>query len=120
MKRFALTVTLLIFVLSGCATNQAKKTTDKRIDPRSSHEECIELLPSQTIVYLFKSSEPVKFNVHYDNGKKVMYPVSQGRVSSWWDEFRPEKEDRFCLLWENIQSYHITLYFEYQIMENKK
>ncbi len=120
MMRFVLTIILLIFVISGCASNEVRKTTDKRIEPRSSYEECIELLPSQTIVYLFKSSEPVKFHIHYHNGEKVIYPVSQGRISSWWDEFRPEEKENFCLMWENTQSYSITLYFEYKMMEDKK
>ncbi|HDH50068.1 MAG TPA: hypothetical protein ENG95_04305 [Nitrospirae bacterium] len=109
----------LIFVVSGCATARIKEHVDKIIDPSSSYEECVELLPTQTLVYLFKASEPVKFNINYNDGNTVMYPVSQGRISSWWDTFKPEKEENFCLTWENTRSYHITLYFEYEIRDRK-
>ncbi len=119
MTRSFMVMISLIFVVSGCASSAIKEHVEKIIDPSSSYEECIQLLPTQTLVYLFKASEPVKFNIHYRDGEKVMSPVSQGRISSWWDTFKPEEEEDFCLTWENAQSYHINLYLEYEIRDRK-
>jgi hypothetical protein len=72
--------------------------------------------------YSFKTSEPVKFNIHYHAEKGVFFPVNKKEVSVTEGVLNPkelqyysEEQWDFCLMWKNPHNKKVSLTFEYEI-----
>ena len=72
--------------------------------------------------YSFKTSEPVKFNIHYHAEKGYFYPVKKNEVSTLKGILNPEElqyyseeQEHFCLMWENPHNKSVSLTFECNI-----
>ena len=83
---------LSLCVMVSCSTVKVEKQVIKKyetsgvheevvIEPKKMYEECVEALPKHYIVYSFKASKPLDFNIHYHGEEKIHYAVSQKVVS---------------------------------------
>ena len=58
------------------------------------------MVPGDRLSYRFEAQRPVKFNIHYHEGKSVILPVTRDDVTTDDDTFRPLAEQDYCLMWE--------------------
>lgn len=122
---------IVLFAISGCATQDVKGKTEKpidkqklevTIDPHHSYEECFTLFETQRLDYSFETSKPVNFNIHYHAEGGMFYPVSQNNISVLKGTFSTQEEkhyskeqEYFCMMWENPHDEHVNLTCTYQV-----
>jgi hypothetical protein len=94
------------------------------LNPAEAHEECVVLKKGQSLVYKFSSSRPVDFNIHHHSEGQVQYPVSEKGITEYDGIFDPargdfnlEKEEYFCLMWENPDMRQSRLSYECEVRE---
>ena len=83
-----------VLALGACAGNQivpgaAREVSGQRIAPYERHEECMQLILGDWLVYRFEAQRPVAFNIHYKEGKAFIVPVSKAEVMADDGAFRP-------------------------------
>jgi hypothetical protein len=64
-------------------------------------EVCGRLSKGQSISWSFKSEQPLNFNIHYHEGKNVVFPAKQDRVSSLEGTLTVPVDQDYCWMWEN-------------------
>jgi hypothetical protein len=64
-------------------------------------EACGPLKQGQTIRWKFAANHPLDFNIHYHEGKKVVYPERRDAVASLEGELRVALDQDYCWMWEN-------------------
>ncbi len=97
------------------AQNQPPEFKTTTLAPKRIHEECLELSAGQTVRYVFDSSQPVAFNIHYHQGDEVTYPVKHQEISKATDKFVAPIAQDYCLMWSNPNSAPTTLNYSVQI-----
>jgi hypothetical protein len=142
-------LSILLFVIAGCSSTQQSDTQQMelpqmeseqmkgqpamttKIRPGRIHEECLQTLPNQTIEYLFSTSRPVNFNIHYHRDNEVFYPISEESISSLGGSLNchealaemsgevSEETESFCLMWTNPHDVYVTLDYEIAVMDIK-
>lgn len=113
--RLTLFSCFFILITGGFASLSAKDKTTEAIKPSGIHEDCMELLPGQTLDYSFDSSKPVNFNIHYHEDHSVFYVVTKNGVSSDRGTYSAEKKQYYCLMWTNPNSEPATLKYDYSV-----
>lgn len=106
---------LMVFVTGGCASLAAADKKSETIKPSGIHEDCMELLPGQSLDYSFESSKPLNFNLHYHEDHNVVHGIMKDSVSSDKGTFRCEKKQYYCLMWSNPGSEQVSLSYFYSI-----
>jgi hypothetical protein len=109
----------ILFIMTACEVGKkgdsvmktpysVTQTKEAMIAPNRSYEDCIELLPGQTMEYSFTSTRPVDFNIHYHGEDRVHYPVNKKNISQLSGEIKvdrqryyTEEQEFFCLMWRN-------------------
>lgn len=94
-----------LLALAACAVNQvlpgvAREVSGQRIAPYERHEECVQLVLGDWLVYRFEAQRPVAFDIHYKEGSAFIVPVSKKDVMTDDGAFRPLVPQAYCLLWE--------------------
>jgi hypothetical protein len=107
--------------MSACAGETIRpgiprEVTGQRINPFELHEECMQMVPGDRLVYRFAAQRPVAFNIHYHEGKSVILPVSRDDVTADDGTFRPLVAQDYCLMWEAGREGAIL---EYRILLNR-
>ena len=92
---------LAIAFVSGVGAQGADKPFTHTIKPRSVAEECFTLPGGQSIGYVFESSAPMDFNIHFHRGNDVLYPVKIDAMRSAADRFAASSTEEYCLMWTN-------------------
>lgn len=106
MRAALLLSTLLTVPLVACAAQPAivpgktHAVNAHPLPPYQIHEECVKLLPGDRLEYSFNAQAPLKFNIHYHEGKAVIMPLTRDNASADSGEFRPLIEHDYCLMWE--------------------
>ena len=103
--RHAFCFCALALALFACASESIRpgvprEVTGQRITPFEIHEECLNMLPGDWLVYRFQAQRPVAFNIHYHEGKSVIMPVSRDNATADDGTFRPLIPQDYCLMWE--------------------
>jgi hypothetical protein len=111
----------LALAMSACAGETIRpgiprEVTGQRINPFELHEECMQMVPGDRLVYRFAAQRPVSFNIHYHEGKSVILPVSRNDVTADDGTFRPLVAQDYCLMWEAGREGAIL---EYRILLNR-
>jgi hypothetical protein len=111
----------LALAMSACAGEAIRpgiprEVTGQRINPFELHEECMQMVPGDRLVYRFAAQRPVSFNIHYHEGKSVILPVSRNDVTADDGTFRPLVAQDYCLMWEAGREGAIL---EYRILLNR-
>lgn len=106
--------------VTGCANREIKppegeKEAKTTISPTQSYEDCAEMTEQNVLVYSFKSSGPVNFNVHYHESGNVTYAVQSNSTSSEEGKFLPDRKQYYCLMWTNTQSEPVQVSYSYKV-----
>jgi len=106
-------IALIILVLNAqfVAAKTIKKTL--QIRPGKIQESCVTLKASQSISYSFTSNAPLDFNIHYHQGKQVVYPVKLNGKKSHKANFKANLGQDYCLMWSNKTSKIVQLQFNH-------
>ena len=76
---------------------------DRVIDlaPAKFAEVCGRLTKGQSITWSFKSGEPSNFNIHYHEGKNVVFPAKRDRTAALNGELQVGTDQDYCWMWDN-------------------
>ena len=64
------------------------------------HEECLALKPGDRVEFTFESTEPVDFNLHYNEGEAVVLPLSREKAREYAGVYAAALAHDYCLTWE--------------------
>jgi hypothetical protein len=92
--------------------DQLDKTV--HIEPKSLHEECIQLHPDQKLNLEFTAASAVQFDIHSHPGGAVRYHLFEAEVTQQKRAFQPDAEGLYCALWENKSSAEVQLSYQWQ------
>ena len=79
------------------------------VAPGKFAEACGKLSKGQSVAWSFQSREPLDFNIHYHEGKKVVFPAKQGSTASLEGELKVSVDHDYCWMWENKASAATTV-----------
>ena len=71
------------------------------------------------IYYEFTSDSDLRFNIHYHQGKEVLYPVPVKLTSSEKAVFAPDARNHYCLMWKNPGQGAVELKLQYRKQGSK-
>jgi hypothetical protein len=108
---------LSVVLMSGCSSIPWNSETAVMINPSKFHEDCIQLLPGDSLIYSFRTSDPVDFNIHYHENGKIFYPVSRKKVADEKGKYTSGKKQFYCLMWTNPQKEAVSLTYSYDVRE---
>ena len=69
--------------------------------PATFAEVCGRLTEGQSIAWSFRSGQPLNFNAHYHEGKRVVFPVKKDRTAELDGELHVGVDQDYCWMWEN-------------------
>jgi hypothetical protein len=64
-------------------------------------EVCGKLRANERITWDFEVSTPVDFNVHYHEGKEVVFPAKLASVTTAHDTLDTKIQQDYCWMWSN-------------------
>lgn len=88
---------------------------EKTLAPGEVHEECMTLKATQSLIYSYRANFPLSFNIHYHEGKDVIFPVKKDNSKLHKDVFKATVKQDYCLMWTNTAKEPITISYEFQI-----
>jgi hypothetical protein len=69
------------------------------LEPGQMHEECLRVEKGEKRRYLWKSSAPVDFNIHYHKEPEVFYPVKRDGMRGDGGTFIAKTGEDYCWMW---------------------
>jgi len=100
------------FALAGAQTPAAKPVILK---PGKPHEKCMVLDSGQKIEYRFESAAKVNFNLHYNKGDSMYYPVKLDRTTGESGMYEARSREKYCLVWENRTDADVELSYSFKV-----
>lgn len=88
---------LVEIVWSGDGT----QTLQREFAPGKFIELCGRLPAGATIRWSFEASGPTDFNIHYHQGREVVYPAQLAGVASAKDALVVRVDQDYCWMWTN-------------------
>jgi hypothetical protein len=84
---------------------------ERRMDvaPGRFAEACGRLANGDKVSWSFEGSAPMDFNVHYHEGKAVVFPVRQNGVAAARGTLSAEMPQDYCWMWTNESGKTVTL-----------
>jgi len=76
-------------------------TQSKRIAAGKFVEICGKLPAGANVAWSFEASAPTDFNIHYHEGKEVVFPAKMSQVARGQDTLRVKIEQDYCWMWSN-------------------
>lgn len=71
------------------------------VAPAKFAEVCGKLAKGQVVVWSFKAQQPLNFNIHYHEGKSVVFAAKQDSASSLDGSLTAPLQQDYCWMWEN-------------------
>ena len=109
------TLGLSASMANAAAPAPAAPTKPVVLKPGKPHEKCMVLDAGQKLEYRFESAAKVNFNLHYDKGDSMYYPVKLDRTASESGLFEAKSREKYCLVWENRTDKDVELSYSYRI-----
>ena len=110
----ALSATALLLPQAALAQQNVNvKTVSKTLNSSAAHKECTSLAAAQNLRYWFRADAPVNFNIQYQEGGQVLYPVKKDKVNILSGTYVPKSPGDVCLVWTNLNPKPVTLSFEF-------
>lgn len=75
--------------------------TQVNIQPGKFSEVCGKLKKGNLIRWQFDSSAPLEFNIHYHEGKNVIFPYKMSAIKSGEEELMISLDQDYCWMWTN-------------------
>lgn len=88
---------------AGTFTHQTRIAAGKFV------ELCSPLSAGLKVDWRFDASGPTDFNVHYHQGKEVLFPTKMSQVSHAKDTLRVEVKQDYCWMWSNKSTVTLEL-----------
>jgi hypothetical protein len=76
-------------------------TQQKRIAAGKFVEVCGKLAAGVNVAWSFEASAPTDFNIHYHEGKDVVFPVKMTQVARSQDTLHVKVDQDYCWMWSN-------------------
>ena len=115
MQYLTLAVTIAMAVSAVVPSVHAQPTKPVVVKPGKMVEKCLTLEPPQKIEYRFESSAKLNFNLHYQKGEQVYYPVKLDRTNGESGLYEAKAREIYCLMWENKTSADVELTYSARI-----
>jgi hypothetical protein len=104
---------LLLSQAANAQKNVNVKTVTKTLNSSAAHKECTSLAAAQNLRYWFRADAPVSFNIQYQEGGQVLYPVKKDKVNILSGTYVPKTPGDICIVWTNLNAKPVTLSFEF-------
>ena len=113
--------TLLLFALACSVSNSQAEIisfkfdanlsfkTQSNIQPGKFSEVCGKLKKGNLIRWQFDSSAPLDFNIHYHEGKEIIFPYKMNNIKSAKEELLISLDQDYCWMWTNKSSEAVKL-----------
>lgn len=82
---------------------------EAQIAPAKFAEVCGKLDKGQSVAWSFRAERPTQFNIHYHEGKQVVYPAKVDGASAAEGRLNPTLDQDFCWMWTNKSDAPIAL-----------
>ena len=79
------------------------------IQPGKFSEVCGKLKKGNLIRWQFDSSAPLEFNIHYHEGKNVIFPYKMSAIKSGEEELLISLDQDYCWMWTNKSKEEVKL-----------
>jgi hypothetical protein len=109
---------LTTVILSYCSIVHADEDRSLNLRTGEVHESCHKLDDGVKLSYSFESSSPALFNIHYHQGKEIIYPVAEQIMMSNEGTLSADSMQTYCLMWTNPQSQTLTLRYKVELPVN--
>ena len=96
----ALAISFGAAAAQGVAPPDLRDIADHELPPFATHEECFVLAQGDRIEYVFASTRPVRFGIHYRAGNADVAPVGRDAVAADAGLFTAVLAQDYCLRWE--------------------
>ena len=83
--------------------------TQANIQPGKFSEVCGKLKKGNLIRWQFDSSAPLEFNIHYHEGKNVIFPYKMSATKSGEEELLISLDQDYCWMWTNKSKDEVKL-----------
>jgi hypothetical protein len=83
--------------------------TQANIQPGKFSEVCGRLKKGNLIRWQFDSSAPLEFNIHYHEGKNVIFPYKMSAIKSGEEELLISLDQDYCWMWTNKSKEEVKL-----------
>ena len=83
--------------------------TQANIQPGKFSEVCGKLKKGNLIRWQFDSSAPLEFNIHYHEGKNVVFPYKMSAIKSGEEELLISLDQDYCWIWTNKSKEEVKL-----------
>jgi hypothetical protein len=108
-------------LITGCVTTEVKESgpyeTNVVVPAHKAHEDCFKLADGQSLDFAFESSAALDFNLHCHEEGEILMPIDLKGVSAKSDTFVADRDQYWCLMWENKHSRKVRLSYEFTIGE---
>ena len=85
------------------------------LKPGKPHEKCMVLDSGQKMEYRFSSTAKINFNLHYNKGDSVYYPIKLDRTKEEAGLYEAKSREKYCLAWENRTDADVELTYSYKV-----
>jgi hypothetical protein len=79
------------------------------VAPAQFVELCGKLAKGQTVVWSFTGAQPMDFNIHYHQGKQVVFPAKQSGVAALEGKLLAPLDQDYCWMWTNKTAAAVAL-----------
>jgi len=79
---------------------------------RKFGEVCLDMAENDTIRYQFRADQPVTFDIHYHDGRRVQKPVHVNKVAEKSDSFVAGEDQSYCLMWTSLAITRTTVFYQ--------
>lgn len=83
--------------------------TQANIQPGKFSEVCGKLKKGNLIRWQFDSSASLEFNIHYHEGKNVVFPYKMSAIKSGEEELLISLDQDYCWMWTNKSKEEVKL-----------
>jgi len=115
MKRVFVLCSLLLSAILVHAAAPAPAAKPVVLKPGKPHEKCIVLDSGQKLEYRFEATAKVNFNLHYDKGDSMYYPVKLDRTLGESGIYETKSREKYCLQWENRSDADVEVNYIFRV-----
>jgi hypothetical protein len=89
----------------------AGKRFERVVDVRAGKfaEACGKLAQGDAVSWRFEASGPMDFNVHYHEGKAIVFPVKQEAIAAARGQLHVALDQDYCWMWTNKSDRDVRL-----------
>jgi len=107
-------VLAVVLIASPLPAQEANvKVITKTLTSSGAHKECLSLATTQSLRYWFRSEAPIDFNIQYQDGDDVVYPVKREKVTIGSGSYVPKAAQVHCMVLTNLARRPVTVRIEF-------